>query len=119
MQYAKLIDGEIKYSPNPIFIAPYWIGNPENTEETRQMLTAEGYKPVRYTDPPQTNPGYIAVPGWEETADEIVQTWTVEFAPISEEEALVRYSNELTGAQDQTLTEAAETLIKQIIEEDN
>lgn len=35
----------------------------------------------------------------------------------SEEEALTRYANELTGAQDETLTEATETLIK-IVKED-
>ena len=118
MIYAKLIDGHISYSPNPIFLDPYWVGNPENTPETRQMLVAEGYKPVVYTDPPETQPGYIAVPGWEETETEIVQIWTVEEVPITEEEALVRYSNELTGATDETLTKATETLIK-IVKEDN
>ena len=107
MMYAKLINGNLQPAPNPIYIEPYWVGNP-----TPEMLIAEGYKPVVYTDPPETEPGYIAVPGWTETAEEIVQTWTVEFEPISEGEALVRYSNELTGAQDQTIEEAAETLIK-------
>jgi hypothetical protein len=37
--------------------------------------------------------------------------------PITEEEALTRYANELTGAQDETLTEATETLIKKVMEE--
>ena len=114
MKYAKLIDGAIRYAPNPIIIADRQIGNPPG-----EVYTAEGYKPVVYTDPPQTEPGYIAVPGWEEQADEIVQTWTVEEVPITEEEALVRYSNELTGASDETLVEATETLIKKIIEEEN
>ena len=112
--YAKLINGNLQLSPNPIYLDPWWVGNP-----TPEMLTAEGYKPVIYTDPPETQPGYIAVPGWEENVLEIVQVWTVEQVPITEEEALVRYSNELTGQQDETLTEATETLIKQIIEEDN
>lgn len=42
-----------------------------------------------------------------------------ELIPVdtSEEAALVRYSNELTGQQDQTLEEATESLIKQIMEE--
>ena len=31
---------------------------------------------------------------------------------LGTEDALVRYSNELTGAEDETLTEATETLIK-------
>ena len=111
--YGKLIEGNLQPSPNPIYIDPWWIGNP-----TPEMLIAEGYKPVVYTEPPETEPGYIAVPGWTENELEIAQVWTVEQVPITEEEALVRYSNELTGASDETLTEAAETLIKTIIEED-
>ena len=112
MNYAKLIDGAIVYAPRKLRLETVTVYNP-----TPEMLIAEGYKPVRYTDAPIVTPGYIAVPGWTETATEIVQVWTVELAPVSEEEALVRYSNELTGAQDETLTEAAETLIKQKMEE--
>ena len=74
--YAKLIDGNLQPAPNPIFIDPWWIGNP-----TPEMLIAEGYKPVIYTDPPETQPGYIAVPGWTENALEIAQVWTVEPEP--------------------------------------
>ena len=76
MSYAKLIDGHISYSPNPIYIDPWWIGNP-----TPEMLIAEGYKPVIYTEPPTVEPGYAAVPGWTENALEIVQVWTVEPEP--------------------------------------
>ena len=36
----------------------------------------------------------------------------------AEDAALTRYSNEITGASDTTLTEATETLIKTIIEEE-
>ena len=74
--YAKLIDGNISYSPNPIYIDPYWVGNP-----TPEMLIGQGYKPVIYTDPPQTEPGFVAVPGWTENVLEIVQVWTVEPEP--------------------------------------
>lgn len=112
MSYAKLIDGNLQPSPNPIYIAPYWVGNP-----TGEMLTAEGYKPVRYTEPPQTEPGYVAVPGWYDEVDAIRQVWTVEIAPVTEEEALVRFSNELTGAEDETLLDATETLIKHFKED--
>ena len=107
MTYAKLIDGELRFAPNPIIIDDRQIGNPPD-----EVYEAEGYKPVIYTEPPVVEPGYIAVPGWSETAEEIVQTWTVEEVPITEEEALVRYANELTGAEDETLIEATETLIK-------
>lgn len=114
MSYAKLIDGNLQPSPNPIYIDPYWVGNP-----TGEMLTAEGYKPVRFTDPPtEPTDGYQWQETWSETESEIVQGWVLVEVPITEEEALVRYSNELTGAQDETLTEATETLIKKIIEEE-
>lgn len=113
MKYAKLIDNQIQFAPRHYIEGEYQISNP-----TPEMLIAKDYKPVVYTDPPVVAEGYVAVPGWEEQAEEIVQTWTVEEVPITEEEALVRYANELTGQQDETLTEAAETLIKQIIEEE-
>ena len=112
MTYAKLIDGAIVYAPRKLPVGEYVVYNP-----TPEMLTGAGYKPVRYTDPPEVEPGYVAVPGWEETAGEIVQIWTVELAPVSDEDALVRYSNELTGAHDETIEEATETLIKLKMEE--
>lgn len=113
MKYAKLIDGAIIFAPRGLPVGEFVVYNP-----TPEMLTDAGYKPVRYTDPPVVAEGFMAVPGWEEQAEEIVQIWTVELAPVSEEEALVRYANELTGQQDETLTEATETLIKQFIEEE-
>ena len=111
MIYGKLIDGNIVFAPNPIIIENRQIGNPPGG-----VYAEYGYKPMIFTDPPQIEPGYITVPGWIETEDKIVQTWTVELAPNSEEEALVRYSNELTGASDNTLEEATETLIKNAME---
>ena len=47
--------------------------------------------------------------------------WVLEHLPpetFTEDEALVRYANELTGQQDETLTGATETLIKLLIEEE-
>lgn len=73
MRYAQLIDGSISYAPNPILHNGLIRYNPPP-----EIYLAEGYKPVRYTDPPTTEPGYIAVPSWAETAEEIVQTWTEE-----------------------------------------
>lgn len=111
MNYAKLIDGAIVYAPCKLTVDEYVVYNP-----TTEMLIADGWKPVVYTDPPEVDPGCIAVPGWEETETEIVQTWTVEEVPITEGDALVRFSNELTGQQNETLEEATETLIKTIME---
>lgn len=76
MKYAKLIGGNLSIAPNPILYNGLWYGNPPGS-----VYEAEGYKPVRYTDPPTTEPGYIAVPSWAETAEEIVQMWTEELNP--------------------------------------
>lgn len=82
MKYAKLIEGQPVFAPNPIHINDLWVGNP-----TPEMLTEEGYKPVRFTEAPTPEPGYIAVPGWEETEEEIVQMWTEEPEPDEVDEA--------------------------------
>lgn len=113
MKHAKLIDGNLSIAPNPIFHAGLWYGNPPG-----EIYEAEGYKPVRYTEPPtEPGEGYQWSETWSETETEIVQGWVLVEVPITEEDALVRYANELTGANDQTLEEATETLIK-IVKED-
>jgi hypothetical protein len=113
MRYAKLIDGNLQPSPNPIYIDPYWVGNP-----TPEMLTAEGYKPVVYSDPPGEAPsGFQWSEIWSEDDFNIQQGWVLVEVSITEEEALVRYANEITGAENETLVEATETLIKKVMEE--
>ena len=112
MKYAKLIDGNLVYAPRKLPVGETVVYNP-----TPEMLTDAGYKPVVYTDPPVVEPGYEAVYGWVDDGDEIRQVWTVVTIPITEDEALVRYANELTGQQDQTIEEATETLIKMKMEE--
>ena len=84
MKYAKIINSRPSFAPNPIVIDDVRIGNPPAS-----LLLEQGYKPVRYTEAPTPEPGYIAVPGWTETAEEIVQMWTEEPEPdeISEERA--------------------------------
>jgi hypothetical protein len=112
MSYAKLIDGEPIFAPNPIRVGGNWIGNPPG-----EVYLAEGYKAVRYTDPPgEPDAGYEWVEKWTETETAIVQGWELAEIPISEEDALTRYANELTGSEDETLTEATETLIKKLKE---
>lgn len=111
MTYAKLIEGELIYAPNPILVDGNYIGNPLG-----EIYEAEGYLPVIYTDPPETEPGYIAVSGWYDEGDALRQVWTIVPEPITEEDALVRYSNELTGAEDETLEAATERLIKMNME---
>ena len=113
MSYAKLINGRPVYAPNPILHDGLWYGNPPGS-----IYEAEGYKPVVYNDrPTEPGEGYQWQETWGETAEEIVQGWELVEVPITDEEALVRYANELTGARDETLTETTETLIKKIMEE--
>lgn len=76
MKYAKLINNNLVPAPNPIIVGDRQIGNPPG-----EVYTEQGYKPVTYTDPPEVEPGYIAVPGWEEQAEAIVQIWTIEEEP--------------------------------------
>lgn len=112
MKYAKLINGYPSYAPNPILHDGLWYGNPPGT-----VYEAEGYKPVVYADPPSDPPaGYRWEETWAEEDGNIQQGWVLVEVPITEEEALVRYANELTGAEDETLTEATERLIKMNME---
>ena len=86
MRYAKLINNYPQYAPNPILHNGLWYGNPPAS-----IYKAEGYKPVRYTDAPDVETGFVAVPGWREDEDEIVQTWEIVEAPepeLSADEAL-------------------------------
>lgn len=112
MTYAKLIDGELVFAPNPILHDDNYIGNPPGS-----VYEAEGYKAVHFNEQPtEPRDGYQWVETWGETDTEIVQDWVLVEVPISEEDALTRYANELTGSEDETLTEATETLIKKLKE---
>mgnify|MGYP003294684565 CR=1 FL=1 len=112
MKYAKLIDNFPVYATNPILHNGNWIGNPSGC-----IYEQEGYKPVVYADTPSDPPvGYRWEKTWAEEDGNIQQGWVLVEEPITEEEALVRYANEITGASDKTLTDATETLIKKVME---
>lgn len=49
---------------------------------------------------------------------ELVELPPVELEPLTDEEALTRYANTITGETDASLVEAAETLIEQRIKEE-
>lgn len=78
MIYAKLIEGELVFAPNPIKVGEAYIGNPLGS-----VYEAEGYKPVRTTEPEGEAPaGFHWVEAWTETDSEIVQGWgAVELPP--------------------------------------
>lgn len=108
MKYAKLINNSPVYAPNPILVDGAYIGNPPGS-----VYEAKGYKPVVYFDPPGEAPsGFQWAEVWSEEQGNIQQSLVLEEVPISEDEALIRYANELTGKQDETLEGATETLIK-------
>ena len=107
MKYAKLINNYPIYAPNPILHNGLWYGNPPGS-----IYEAEGYKQVRHTAAPEAPSGYYYSETWTETEDAIVQGWELVEEPITEDKALVRYANELTGGSAETLEDATETLIK-------
>jgi hypothetical protein len=69
--FAKLNDGIIEWSPNPMLIDNMIVGNPSD-----EQYLAAGYKPVITSTPPTPPEGYFMQPSWEEREDGIYQVWT-------------------------------------------
>lgn len=92
MTYAKLIDGHIQYAPRKIKDGETVIYNPP-----AEMLMAEGYLPIRMTSQPEVEDGYMAEMGWEQTGNEIVQTWTIVVDPYWNETEAEEILSILTG----------------------
>lgn len=83
MKYAKLINGEMYFAPNPIIVGDRQIGNPPGS-----VYEAEGYKPVVYSDPPGEAPaGYQWTETWSEEDGNIQQGWVLEAVPPEEPSA--------------------------------
>ena len=114
MRFAKLIHDFPSYAPRRMKNGSVIVYNP-----TDAQLLAEGYLPVVETDAPEVDERHEATPHWTIVNNQIAQSWTVEEVPISEEEALTRYANTLTGANDPDLISAAETLITERIKEES
>lgn len=116
---AKLIDGKLVYAPRKIKReidgVEYVTYNP-----TDEMLAEAGWLTVHYTDPPDAPEGWHYEPTYTEwhteTGREILQEWMLVQDEITEEIALTRYANEVTGAGDPDLMSAAETMIKKLTE---
>lgn len=71
MRYAKLIEGVLFYAPRRLRDGETAVYNPPVG-----LLTARGWKPVIETEGPAVGEGFVAAPGWSETEDAIVRTWT-------------------------------------------
>lgn len=93
MKHAKLIEGKIVYAPRKLPTEidgePYVVYNPPD-----ELLEAQGWLPVVYTDPPEPPEGWHCEPTyteWQtETGREILQEWMLVQDPddISDSEAL-------------------------------
>lgn len=84
MTYAKLINGILMIAPRKLRSGAVLVYNPPAA-----LLEAEGYKPVVFTEAPAAEEGFRAVCGWTETANGILQTWTLEpEGDVSDAEAL-------------------------------
>ena len=117
---AKIIDGV--FTPAPRKIEREIDGEQYITyNPTDEMLAEQGWLNVVETPVPGDAPeGYHYEPTyteWQtETGREIRQDWMLVQDEITEEIALTRYANEVTGADDPDLISAAETMIKKITE---
>ena len=70
--FGKLNDGSIVFAPKMLSGDGVNVYNPP-----AEMYAEQGWKSVRTTKAPESPPGYHYEGGWEETANEIVQTWTL------------------------------------------
>ena len=82
MYYGKFEGGSFIFAPAMLTVGDVTIYNP-----TDEILLATGFKPMIYSDPPDAPEGYYYDSEWEETADSIVQVWTLTPLPDDIDEA--------------------------------
>ena len=84
--YAKLIDGQLVYAPRKMNTEiggeSYTVFNPP-----AEMLEADGWLPVVYTDEPEAPEGYHYEATYSEESGEIVQGWELVETDYSDAEA--------------------------------
>lgn len=80
--YGKLVN-------NALIIAPRKLPSGDNTvyNPPAELYLAQGWLPVEYTESPEAPEDYYYEPGWEQTEDAIVQTWTLTPMPDDIDEA--------------------------------
>lgn len=71
--YGRLIDGDLLLAPKKLTIGEVQVWNAP-TEE----YIAQGWLPVTFVDCPAAPDGFFYVSAWQETDEEILQTWTLE-----------------------------------------
>ena len=79
--YAKLQNGMLRSAPKTVT----WNGCTVNNPSAEKLMEL-GYKPVVYTDMPETTvEGKHYESSWEETESEIIQTWNLVEDPVYSE----------------------------------
>lgn len=83
--YGKLIEGALYFAQNFITINGNHVWNAD-----ADAMLSQGWKPVIFTEQPETEVGYYFESGWKETTKKITQTWTKKELPdeVSDSEAL-------------------------------
>lgn len=83
--FAKLLDGRLVRSPQMLPGDGVNIYNPP-----AEMLLEAGWKPVTFTPVPDAPSGYYYEGHWEETQQDIIQTWVLVEEPddVEPDEAL-------------------------------
>ena len=76
--YGKLINNKLEYAYKPMIINGEWHSNPSD-----ELLIAQGYKPIEYTEMP-VKEGYYYTSSFTNEGDKIVQVWTEHEIPIIE-----------------------------------
>ena len=100
---------------NDIYVESVGIGN-VGTELTESEYNAIMQKIQNKPTDPE---GYQYKLRADDLEWELVKLPPVEPEPVTDEEALTRFSNTITGANDPDLISAAETLIEQRIKEEH
>jgi len=88
MKYGKLTEGRLEFAPNPLRLEDRTVFNPP-----ADMLEAEGYKPIVFSEMPQAREGYYSAYNWAENSAEIYQDWYEVLMPepeISDGEYLLK-----------------------------
>lgn len=86
--------------------------------EVQTPITETKFNAIRdaVQNKPTAPDGYTCMLNATTLEWELVELPPTPDEPTTDDEALTRYANELTGSADETLTEATETLIKQLKE---
>ena len=88
MKYGKLTEGRLEFAPNPLRLEDKIVFNPP-----ADMLEAEGYKPIVFSETLPAREGYYMAYNWAEDVTGIYRDWYEVLMPepeISDGEYLLK-----------------------------